>query len=453
MGKWGLWGLIICLLIVCTSPVFAAQKSTFSDVPQNHWAYAAVTQLAKEGIVSGYSDGKFSGDRTLSRYEMAVIVANAMTKVDTANGQQRALIEKLAKEFSDELAALNVRMAKVERKTAWSFNIEYRIGYTYNSAGGSSKPAGYLGNKIEEKNAFFERIRLFYSVPINDVWTYGGRIYQGKYNWFLSDNTTTARFDRNWVSGKVLGGKLDMGKQMLFVGKSGFFAQTGDTDGVFYSFYNKDKSLYGRVGTARSPTVLEASKTRDLSFAEFKWQVSKTADIGAMTIKQAGYGGIDDLNIVAINGATKLGDNTNLSVAFEYAKNYASATGYNGKTGYWVGLFSAYGYPTTSTPGTYWPLVDPKNTKSTGWAVSYRHLPSGVAGQINRGATYAWTQGNCDSAGTYQNAVDNVNAWNFLYQFVPWKNVLASVTFDHASPISGTSWTNNSVSIGLAFLF
>ena len=50
---------------------------SFSDVPQGHWAYEALDYLAQHGVIEGYKDGTFQGNRTMTRYEMASIVANA----------------------------------------------------------------------------------------------------------------------------------------------------------------------------------------------------------------------------------------------------------------------------------------------------------------------------------------------------------------------------------------
>lgn len=60
----------------------APASDLFQDVPTVHWAYSAVMQLAKDGILTGYSDQSFQGDKTITRYEMAQIVANARTHAD-----------------------------------------------------------------------------------------------------------------------------------------------------------------------------------------------------------------------------------------------------------------------------------------------------------------------------------------------------------------------------------
>lgn len=93
-----------------------AAVNPFSDVPAKHWAYGAVTQLANDGIIDGYGDGTFRGEKLISRYEMAIIVAKAMSKADKANAKDRALIEKLSTEYASELNKLGARVTVVENK-------------------------------------------------------------------------------------------------------------------------------------------------------------------------------------------------------------------------------------------------------------------------------------------------------------------------------------------------
>ena len=61
-----------------SATAFAANP--FSDLPAGHWAYGAVAKLAAAGVVDGYPDGTFKGDKTMTRYEMAQIVAKALAK-------------------------------------------------------------------------------------------------------------------------------------------------------------------------------------------------------------------------------------------------------------------------------------------------------------------------------------------------------------------------------------
>jgi len=96
-----------------------ADATPFSDVPANHWAYQAIQSLAADGLVEGYPDGKFKGDRPLTRYEMAVIVARVIAKLQ-ANGAGYASkadldkLQKLMDALKDELDALGVRVTNLE---------------------------------------------------------------------------------------------------------------------------------------------------------------------------------------------------------------------------------------------------------------------------------------------------------------------------------------------------
>ena len=114
-----------------TASAYAANP--FSDVPAGHWAYDAVNKLAAEGVVEGYPDGTYGGDRLMTRYEMAQIVAKAMAK--------GVNVDKLAAEFAGELDSLGVRVANLEKK-ADSVRITGQIRYEYGDRSGD------LGGKL-----------------------------------------------------------------------------------------------------------------------------------------------------------------------------------------------------------------------------------------------------------------------------------------------------------------
>ena len=157
--------LTTALVVGAASTTFAA-ANPFADVPADHWAYDAVAQLVQDGIVNGYSaDGTYKGDQNMSRYEMAQIVAKAMAKSDAADNNNKALIEKLSAEFSDELANLGVRVANLEAKTdnvKWTGLIRYDWNNT-NYEGGNS------GHRDRGDNQL--KLRFTPSITINDNWT------------------------------------------------------------------------------------------------------------------------------------------------------------------------------------------------------------------------------------------------------------------------------------------
>jgi len=108
--------MCILALMFVLSIASSAFAGPFADVPAKHWSYDAINQLAKAGIVDGYGDGTFKGDKTITRYEMAIIVAKSMERADKANTENKTLIEKLSKEYAQELATLGVRVTTLEKK-------------------------------------------------------------------------------------------------------------------------------------------------------------------------------------------------------------------------------------------------------------------------------------------------------------------------------------------------
>lgn len=112
-----------CLLKTAMTALFATAAFTvsaanpFADVDTSSWAYQAVSQLSDQGVVDGYPDGTFKGDKNVSRYELAQIIARLMAKEDSLNDSQKAEVQKLSAEYADDLQNLGVRVKELEKKT------------------------------------------------------------------------------------------------------------------------------------------------------------------------------------------------------------------------------------------------------------------------------------------------------------------------------------------------
>ena len=186
--------LAMAMALGVTASAYAANP--FSDVPAGHWAYDAVNKLAAEGVVDGYPDGTYGGDKLMTRYEMAQIVAKAMAK--------GANVDKLAAEFADELDSLGVRVANLEKK-ADNVKITGQIRASYKDVSGDKKD-----------NNMRLRSRLFVNGTINDDWTYTGRFHNEQYVNGNDDKGAKGEddLDFNWafVSGRVGGVKMDAGR-------------------------------------------------------------------------------------------------------------------------------------------------------------------------------------------------------------------------------------------------
>lgn len=123
-----------CLLKTTLAALFAATAfnvsaaNPFADVDTSSWAYQAVSRLSNQGVVDGYPDGTFKGDKNVSRYELAQIIARLMAKEESLNDSQRATVQKLSAEYAGELQSLGVRVKELEKKTGNLSNItEIRV--------------------------------------------------------------------------------------------------------------------------------------------------------------------------------------------------------------------------------------------------------------------------------------------------------------------------------------
>lgn len=111
---------LVMAAVICLSRVSLAANA-YADVPTNHWAYSALQSLTEKGIVQGYPDGTFKGDKPLTRYEFVVAIARALDYLDKNpkqgdNADVKALIGSLKDEFAADLEEFNARLSDVEAR-------------------------------------------------------------------------------------------------------------------------------------------------------------------------------------------------------------------------------------------------------------------------------------------------------------------------------------------------
>ena len=163
MNKKILSAAVAMALAAGISGTALAAEGSLADVPKDHWSYQAVDQLVKDGIIEGMPDGTYAGDRAISRYEMAVIVARATDKMEAANIADRALIEKMQAEYGSELKTLQADVQDLKEQVGKvNFHGFFRAQYDYD-------------NKNTEgidrsKDRFYVDLRADYKV--NDNWTF-----------------------------------------------------------------------------------------------------------------------------------------------------------------------------------------------------------------------------------------------------------------------------------------
>ena len=146
--------MAMALALGVTASAYAANP--FSDVPQGHWAYASVAQLAADGVVDGYADGAFAGDKLITRYEMAQIVAKAMAngaKVDTTIGVVKATagytVFKEGKNYDDFLLKFDNVTIDFADETDMQDNKIWNVGVAFDLAKDLSFTADYLKSNID----------------------------------------------------------------------------------------------------------------------------------------------------------------------------------------------------------------------------------------------------------------------------------------------------------------
>lgn len=157
----------IAACFACAAVTVSA-ANPFTDVSADDWAYQAVASLSDEGVIDGYPDGTFRGDKHVTRYEIAQIVARLMAKEDTLNASQKETLAKLSAQYANELKDLGVRIAELEKKRgATDLITELRVQSIdrYDNV--------FKGN-VQKHNELSTRVRLNTITPVNDrVHLYG----------------------------------------------------------------------------------------------------------------------------------------------------------------------------------------------------------------------------------------------------------------------------------------
>ncbi|SDD91248.1 porin [Sporomusa acidovorans] len=204
--------LVSSLLASVGSTVWAA-TNPFIDVPRSSWAYEAVSKLATDGIISGYGDGTFRGDRALTRYEMAQIVAKAMVNQDRLSAADHALVDKLAAEFANELNHLGVRVDSLAEKidnVKWGGELYYRYTKVHSDGAEATE-------HIDDTKANTALFRLEPVVTINNHWDAKARI-DYEVDLKTDSNDSDPDVDRIYVEGNYGDGALNvkLGKLPVF---------------------------------------------------------------------------------------------------------------------------------------------------------------------------------------------------------------------------------------------
>ena len=252
--------LALAAVAALTAGVSAYAANPFSDVTPDDWAFQAVSDLSAQGVVEGYPDGSFKGERNMTRYELAQIIARLMAKEDQLNAEQQATLDKLAGEYADELANLGVRVSNLEKKVGnISWNGDARMRYIASSS-----------DKVAD--TYDGRIRLNVKGQVNDATYVQGQFVTNM--WFKDGkadkdgNTTMAQIYANHNFGKNVAVRL--GRQPIAFGNQGGWLYNGleGYDGAQVAYTNGKLALTTGFGQLNAGDNGKDLKDKDFYFAK-----------------------------------------------------------------------------------------------------------------------------------------------------------------------------------------
>lgn len=434
--------VILLALIFVLSFAGTALASNPFDVPAKHWAYEAVSKLAKAGIIDGYDDGSFRGDQTINRYEMAQIVAKAMSHASKADENNKVLIDKLAVEFETELRTLGARVTKLEDRTTKleaksNFKIESESLIQFQS---DSPPTSNL--KLRANDQLSWRERLYLSGTVNDNTSYDARLQTtiGKFgSTEVPGAGNTLEIDRAYFTTKNTFGfdKIIWGRQPLLFGQGGLSWRTGNNDGITL-FKKLDKSLDLQAGAyIVNPSSGVQGEANEFQYAGLGYKVSPN-----LKISSSYY-----------NNNQKY---TNTLYNYNYSQSKGWDASFANKLGAWT-LIGEYASTTlenplgtapnpkmfafqitngTNLPSFFYPvqrfIVDYKKPHTDAFALSYRSIEKGAVpngdgfafGKVGTSPLYK-INGNAVSG----SAMDNLKGYFFTYENVIAKGIVLSIEY------------------------
>ena len=239
--------LAAAFVVGASSTTFAA-ANPFSDVPAGHWAYNSVAKLAAAGVIEGYGDGTYRGDRNITRYEMAQMIAKAMAK--NPSGASKAELDRLAAEFRDELDALGVRVAELEKyadKVVWQGKIEYTYKNHKTDNWYDDQRRGRHSTSVHTRVKQDDWIFRFEPIAyVNDHWTLRARI--DAHVDLSHDTSSDFNLVRGWAQGDYDNFQVKVGRQPLYTNEDGIIWDTEYTGGeiTFGNFMDGLKvSIFG----------------------------------------------------------------------------------------------------------------------------------------------------------------------------------------------------------------
>ena len=435
--------LALAAVAALTAGVSAYAANPFSDVTADDWAYQAVSDLSAQGVVEGYPDGTFKGERNMTRYELAQIVARLMAKEDQLNAEQQATLDKLAGEYADELANLGVRVSNLEKKVGnISWNGDARMRYISSS-------------KKNAADKYDGRIRLNVKGQVNDsTYVQGQFVNEMNFKDEETSNTKMAQIYVNHNFSKNVAVRL--GRQPIVFGNQGGWQYNGleGYDGAQASYNNGKLALttgFGQLNASEWGDIKESDeedatvlskgvKDTDMYFAQGSYDFG-FAKLGADYVKFQGEFNENNYDHY-VAGQELYGINLNIpvqqfNVFGEYWKNTTLG---DFDTAWNAGL--SYGKADWKKPGTF------------DLSVSYNDVD---AGAYFGGGTWhndmlknlvKWSNKKHDFVGA-----TNLTFWNVLANVTLQKNVQLHAEYAFAADAENAADPDDSWTVSLNYKF
>ena len=406
--------LTTALVVGAASTTFAA-ANPFSDVPMDHWAYDAVAQLADDGIIEGYGDGSYRGENEITRYEMAQMVAKAMAKEDQVNARQKAMIDRLAAEFSEELNNLGVRVANLESRidnVKWTGELQY----TYERGSGEFFDK-YMGGAQSNNELLF---RLEPEATVNDHWKVKARLDA---TWNANEDTgkdgnSSVSLERAYAEGTYGTTVIDAGKLPVFTEQGVLIDDT--LTGVAVTFgaekpfsgtiiagrYDLEHSKWGdEVKDAKNRHLITGA-TADVQMLNLNWNPSEKFHVGADYIRLKEKGWMHD--IVGLNEVCNF---WGLGVTWRPEDTVALSGGYWKNTSHEASETKNEHLKAYNIELAY-KGAEPENPHTFGIHAAYRYLGGGAA-----------------LAPTFDGAMWNTKGWEIGGDYAFAKNVVGTLIY------------------------
>lgn len=285
-----LTALTATLIFLTNTSTFAA-NNPFTDVPNDHWSFNAIEELAAAGIIEGYGDNTWRGDSHITRYEMAQMVAKAMANNNLSTTDQ-STVNKLATEYAVELHNLGVRVSELETKTD---NVKIS-GYTYLRAQSQTIKDKNTGTKNTSSvsRSFTD---LIVSGKVNENWS------------AVLETNTLVDLKNNTGTDTIFAGMSANGKYDNFSTRLGRFDQYSDDGGLVLhgsvngaeiKFGNKLKTTLtaGRINFSSVLTNTTGSNAFDYQAVELAYPASKA------TTLRSGFYRLNDDSFAVKRGET-----------------------------------------------------------------------------------------------------------------------------------------------------